>query len=178
MGFSSPPPSLVEYAPHDRRVETPLSVPFSFSFLGQDSGGRRRGSGCPLASLGAPPSSLVLRLPADPGAQRRPKRARGREGAPLAEAAWAEDVRHGECGQQEGGGTWKPAASGWQPGLKSKQRGVEEGALAHIRGSSSAPEGASLAVPYSRGIGDGGRIQFAPVISHWVWGLTEWEKES
>lgn len=115
---------------------------------------------------------------ADPGAQRRPKRARGREGAPLAEAAWAEDVRHGECGQQEGGGTWKPAASGWQPGLKSKQRGVEEGALAHIRGSSSAPEGASLAVPYSRGIGDGGRIQFAPVISHWVWGLTEWEKES
>lgn len=71
----------------------------------------------PLASRPTPPSSLVLRPPSGSGSQRHPKRAGGR-GAPPAEAAWAEDVRHGERGQREGGGTWNPRPAAGSPGSK------------------------------------------------------------
>lgn len=79
----------------------------------------------------------------------------GGRGAPETEAAWAEDVRHGARGQGEGGGTWKPGASGWQSRLQNNQRRVGEGVPTHFReGRGESREGARLAAPSSCRTGD------------------------
>lgn len=109
----------------------------------------------PLASRPTPPSSLVLRLPPDPGAQRHPKRAGGR-GAPPAEAAWAEDVRHGARGPREGGGTWNPRPVAGSPGSKITEEQWGRG-LPHIRGG---------VCPSGRGIAMGAATQLGPVAPH------------
>lgn len=66
------------------------------------------------------PYSALFPGPASPsgsGGSAPPQEGRW-EGAPPAEAAWAEDVRHGERGQREGGGTWNPRPVAGSPGSK------------------------------------------------------------
>lgn len=81
-------------------------------------------------------------------------------GVPGAKAAWAEDVRHGERGQGEGGGTRKPGASAGSPDSKITGRGSGGGAphtrarahtrmhtRAHPEGVRSTSKGGRLVAP-------------------------------
>lgn len=165
------PTLLVEWASLGLWIGLPSSLSGRIPAPGPKSGGHRIGSSfvlfragtqSPGAQLVAPRwlHSLPRPLPgacvSGPGAQRCLKGARvGVRGAPGTEAVWAEDVRHGERGQGEGGGTWKPGASGWQPRLQNNQRRVGEGAPTHFRGGREEyPEGARLAAPPSCRTGD------------------------
>lgn len=104
-GFFSPLPSLAQHRPQGQ-------VPSPFSFLGRDPRPSAQSVTAPLLhALFRPLPRRAGYSPQIPGLGPAPR------GAPRAEAAWAEDVRHGARGQREGGGTWKPGASRWQPRL-------------------------------------------------------------
>lgn len=129
-------PLLPQSQTREPRKASDLASPPSSSLLDPDPDRVHRKFWLPGFNPQAspPPTAALAALSPDPGLSATPKGPVAGRGAPGAKAVWAKDVRHGERGQGEGGGTRKPGASGWQPRLQNNRTGEWGRGAAHIEG--------------------------------------------